>query len=149
MPEKKITKKELKRQYRKLFDKAWKLWSEHRRESAADKDGMVICFSCGKRIPWRRPKDKKTKGDFANLGHLFHGKLDLHPMATQIQCTSCNHGLHGNLGLYAINLIIKYGLESVVELVKKASEFKDYTFEELDDIIIKLGGKSCLKSEMK
>ncbi len=149
MKEKKITKKQLAKDYKKTFDRAWKLWSEYRRKSEADENGLVVCFSCNAQIPWRRPKDKKQKGDFANLGHFFHGKLDFDPIATQIQDTYCNHGLHGNLGLYAIHLVEKYGLEKIRELVKRADVFEKYSIEELEQIIKDIEEKSCLKLETK
>lgn len=139
--EKELTKRQLAKKIKRLFAKAWKLWSEFRRKSEADNDGMVICFSCGKRIPWRRPKDKKQKGDFANLGHFMHDVLDFDPMNTKIQCTRCNGRQHGNLGMYAIMLVKMYGLEAVEDLIKRAESFKGHTVEELEETINKHGRK--------
>lgn len=138
--EKKITKKHIKKRHKV----AWKVWSIYRRKSESDKDGMVVCFSCGKIVPWRRPKDKKEKGDFANLGHFVHGKLDFDGIYnTQVQCTRCNGRLHGNLGMYAIELVKKHGIEKIVEFIKTAENHKGYTIEEIEDVIKRYGGKNA------
>ena len=52
------------------------------------------------------------------------------------QCVRCNKWLHGNLGIYAINLIEKHGLKKINELRKRRDIVKRWTIEELEELII-------------
>lgn len=133
----KITKKSLAKQYRKLSTSAWKVWSDYRRRLASDDDGFVYCFTCDKKIRWKRDdsKNEKDKYDFANLGHFIHGKLDYDSMNTQIQCTRCNRLLHGNLGVYCIRLITMYGLKAVKDMIRRSEQHTGYTAFDLQKII--------------
>lgn len=125
--EKKITKKQLKKQWKKAFDKAWKLFSLYVR----NRDNGV-CIAC----------NYKDEPKNMNAGHFIHGKLDLDELNINCSCIRCNKWLHGNLGMYAIALIKKYGIEKVEELIKRAEEHKGYSIEELEEIINKYGGKN-------
>lgn len=124
-PKKPISKvKKDKSEPEKLRDKAWKLWSAYIREKE-----KYICFTCG------RQKDKKT----TEAGHFRHGKLDFDPMNIHCQCTQCNRYLHGNLGIYTIKLIDKYGKEAVDDLILRANQHTNkYSITELEEIIDKI-----------
>lgn len=82
-----------------------------------------ICFTCGR------------AGNQA--GHFKHNKLDFDEMNLNCQCVYCNHFLSGNLGIYAIKLIEKYGKKKVDDLIKRSNQIKKYTRSELEDIIKK------------
>ena len=120
----KITKKYIK----KRFGIAWKLHSKFVRERDSG-----ICISCGIKD---EPKNM-------NAGHFIHKSLDLDLMNINTQCVRCNKWLHGNLGMYCFNLIKKYGMEAVEDLIKRANEFKGYSIEEIEEVIKKYGGKKC------
>ena len=82
-----------------------------------------ICFTCGK------------AGNQA--GHFRHGKLDFDEMNLNCQCAYCNHYLRGNLGIYAIRLIEKYGKKKVNDLITRSYPIRKYTRSELEEIIEK------------
>lgn len=108
----------------KLRDKAWRLWSDYIREKE-----KYICFTCG------RQKTKKT----TDAGHYKHGKLDFDEMNIHCQCNYCNQYLHGNLGIYTIKLIEKYGKEAVDDLILRANQHTNkYSISELEKIIDKI-----------
>ena len=103
----------------KLKSKAEKLFHAY-----ICKRDNYICFTCGK------------VGNQA--GHFRHGKLDFDPMNLNCQCAGCNHYRSGNLGIYAINLIKKYGQKKVDDLIVRSNQVKKYTRDELQGIIKEL-----------
>jgi hypothetical protein len=91
-----------------------------------------ICFICG-RI-----------GNQA--GHFRHGKLDFDEMNLNCSCAYCNLFLHGNLGMYAIKLIEKYGKDSVDELVLRSNtQTNKFSRSELEELIEKYSEKTKVK----
>lgn len=69
---------------------------------------------------WIRQRDGKcvTCGSTNQLqaGHFWHGVLDFDEMNINAQCKRCNVHLSGNLGIYAVFLIEKYGLKKFNDL---------------------------------
>lgn len=117
---KKISKAALKR----LHKKAWRIFSEYIRRR--DKG---ICFTCGDKRPWKQQ----------NAGHFRHDVLDFDELNIHCQCRRCNHFYSGKLDIYGRRLIELHGLETLMDLHKRADEFKPYSQEELERIIYKYG----------
>lgn len=116
----KISKAQIAKQLKSLKNKAWKLFSEYIRRR--DKG---TCFTCGDKRPWKSQ----------NAGHFRHKRLDFDEININCQCVRCNKWLHGNLAVYGVRLVEKYGLERIKDLHKRADEFKPYTKEQLEIII--------------
>ena len=113
--------------YRKrLFKKAWKVFSLYIRQKYADIDGMVHCYTC--------PTVKHFKD--MQAGHLWHGKLDFDERNIHPQCYQCNVGHSGRREVYSANL-----LEEGIDLkqLRRDAEEKgnDYSIAELKEIIDK------------
>ena len=110
----------------KLRKKVWTLMSEYIRSKAANHQGYVHCYTCGKQDNWRS----------MDAGHFIHNKLDFDPRNLKIQCGRCNRYLRGNLGVYAIKLVQEYGLEWVNKLQVDAQiKGNNYNREEIEGII--------------
>lgn len=77
-----------------------------------------ICFTCGR------------QGNQA--GHFRHSKLDFDELNLNCQCAYCNLYAHGNLGIYAVKLIKKYGQEVVDDLISRSYKPKKYTRDDLE-----------------
>lgn len=87
-----------------------------------------ICFTCGK------------EGNQA--GHFRHNKLDFDEMNLNCQCAGCNLFKHGELGIYAIKLIEKYGKDKVDDLIYRSNtQSNKFSRIELEEIIAKYTGK--------
>lgn len=108
-----------------LRNKAWALMSEWIRRRWSDKDGNVVCITCGKKIHWKK----------AHASHYKHGRLDFDEININPSCSKCNVFLHGNLGNYTIFLVEKYGLDVVNDLCRRANVVHKYSRQELEDII--------------
>lgn len=80
-----------------------------------------ICFTCGK------------VGNQA--GHFRHSKLDFDEINLNCQCAFCNCYAHGNLGIYAVKLIKKYGQEVVDDLISRSYKPNKYTRDDLDEYL--------------
>jgi len=97
-----------------LKEKAWSLMSEWVRKKERK------CFTCGKAF-W----DEKL-GEFGikglEAGHYHHNVLDFLEENIHAQCSRCNHYLSGNLAIYTLRMIDKYGLKRVYELEIEALE---------------------------
>ena len=83
-----------------------------------------ICFTCG------------TRHDFKNLqcGHYIprnHNSTRYYEKNTHIQDVRCNIFLRGNLDVYALSLISKYGDGILDELNKMKNTIKNFTKDEL------------------
>lgn len=115
------------RSKRTIHGLAWTAWSRHRRKSAADWRGYVKCFTCEKLFVWQQ----------TDLGHYKHRKLDFDEMNTQIQCTYCNRWRHGNLDVYSMKLIDKYGIDAIKDLHLRANIHPGYSIDELKQVIDK------------
>ena len=93
-----------------------------------DRDKDLGCISCGKEI--------NHAGHYFNAGH--YSALTFDEINVNGQCLRCNNFLHGNLIMYRIGLVDKYGDKTVMNLEKKSrNKIKKYDRVELDDIIQK------------
>jgi hypothetical protein len=127
----KSTKQSLKKKpkhisLKSLRKKSWGLISLYVRKFAADKNGIVLCYTCGKPHFW-------TDMD---CGHYIHGDcLDFELNNLRPQCNYCNRRLHGNSGIFAEKLIKEIGQEQVFLLREKSRQVKKFTILELEEII--------------
>ena len=106
---------------RVLRRKAWKVFADWIK--ARDN---FRCFTCG------------AEGNQA--GHFLHRDcLDFTEENIHCQCVRCNHFLNGNLAVYTIKMIKKYGLKKVEVLQRKANIPKSFNRQDLEEIIKKYG----------
>ena len=75
-----------------------------------------VCFTCGNYHPI----------DECQAGHFKHSDTStfFEEMNVHCQCIKCNQYLSGNLSVYALRMIDKYGLEAVRDLDKRSNEYK-------------------------
>ena len=89
----------------------------------ADKNGMVTCVTCGKRLHYKE----------ANAGHFKHG-LDFVEDNQHAQCVYCNQYLSGRLDKYTIYMIDRYGRKRVDELEALANKAHKYSIPDLIEL---------------
>ena len=89
-----------------LIRKADNIFSQYIRLEAADFEGWVYCFTCGKKVNWTNIDN----GHFIKRQYEFlrFNKKNCHP-----QCTDCNWLKQGNDAVYEKNLIKMYGQDTV------------------------------------
>ena len=112
---------------RELKKDAWKIFSKWIR-----KRDNYVCFTCGKK------GDKSMRGMHA--GHFIsrrHNATLFNEKNVNSQCMYCNMYDYGASGKYAQNLIKKYGVGIIDELVAESKKIKKWTKEELELIIKK------------
>lgn len=110
-----------------LHKKAWKLISEYVRRQGEDDEGLVFCFTCGKKDHWKN----------MDCGHYIHKNcLDYDLLNLKTQCTFCNRYKHGNSGVYAERLIAEYGEQAVQELRVRSQQVKKFSVGELEELIL-------------
>lgn len=107
-----------------LWKKLWDRQSKEIRQSAANFQDLVQCYTCSAWIHWKE----------AQVGHYWHNKLDFDKRNLKIQCVHCNHYLRGNLGVYGVRLVRDFGQEWYDELEKDKNRFKGYTFSDLKQL---------------
>lgn len=114
-----------KREIPKLKRKLWVIFSRFIR--LRDKN---VCFTCGQR----------AFGVYYHCGH-FITRNNQSTLFDEVnnngQCASCNIWLRGNVGVYAKNLITKYGKAEFDSLVARGRETKQWTAGELVKLIDK------------
>ena len=120
---------------KRLKKDAWKLMSEYIRRRWAGRNGLINCFTCGKRGHWKTMQ----------AGHFRHGHhMDYEFLNLQAQCPQCNKWRSGRLDVYATRLVEKYGHEILEELEYKAHQVgkHDRSFFEnkIDELKNKLNG---------
>ena len=93
-----------------LKKKAWVVFSKWIRE----RDGNV-CVTCG-----AKKGDIKQNGKpvVINGGHYCHNREDFNERNINAQCMGCNWRKKGNMRVYTIYMVDKYGLDYVKELLK-------------------------------
>lgn len=102
-----------------------KFCSLYVRLKASNKYGVLSCYTCGKRIPW------KTAHCCHFISRRFGGtRFDLDNL--RAGCEYCNVALHGNLEVYKSNLIKEIGEERVNKLnIKKSQKISTPDLEKL------------------
>jgi len=122
---------------KQLKAQAWHLLSEYVRKR--DKGS---CFTCGVIKEWKEQQS----------GHYIHGCTKatwLNEDNVHCQCSRCNMYLNGNLRVYTLYMIKKYGIKKVEALEQLSKKEHYFNRKELTDLIIyfkkKLNGlKDCM-----
>lgn len=120
-PKKKYSREKTRK---KLYEKAWDLFSIYIR-----KRDKGVCFTCGDKRDWK----KQNAGHFipqSAYSDTMFDKFNVH-----CQCVRCNKWKHGNLGVYALKLVEKYGKKKLKELIKRRDKIKKWKIAELENII--------------
>jgi hypothetical protein len=124
--EKFIQKKKVsKNKNQSLKKQLWIYFSKYIRQ----RDGGV-CISCGKVDDWKNTDAGHYIPKTAGLSIYFDEKN------VNCQCTGCNRFRHGNLSMYAIALIKKYGDNILTELDNKRKETIKISDNEYEDLIV-------------
>ena len=99
------------------------------RLGASNRYGVVSCYTCGKKIPWRQAhcchfisrRFGGTRFDFQNL---------------RAGCENCNVALHGNLEVYRQRLAREIGEKAIAELeMKKNNKISTPELKEMLEIV--------------
>ncbi len=115
---------------RKLIKRLDLTLSRFVRQSAADHRGMARCFTCDALKPW----EELQNGHY--ISRVHHSlRFDIRNLAPQ--CVRCNIFLHGNMDVYALRLQEKYGDGILRELNQLKQQTKQWTREELFQLISK------------
>lgn len=106
------------------------VFSLYIRNKYADEQGYVNCVSCSTLYPVKEIQN----GHYISRSHnsLRYSELNCFP-----QCVGCNVFKKGNYPQYTEYLIRNFGSEYVLDLVKKGREIKQFTKQELLDLIAK------------
>ena len=116
-----LTKKRVKKITKQ---KVWEVFSKYIRLKYADKDGYVICYTCGTKIYWKE----------AQAGHGASGRGNAILFDERIvrpQCKRCNIFLKGNYDIFHAKLIKEYGPGILDEINKLKKTVKKFTQSEL------------------
>ena len=125
-PAKKAFKKVKEKSVSYWKKEAWKVFSRWIR-----KRDNYICFTCGTKYP-------EEEGWKMHAGHFvsrLHSATMFNEINVHAQCYACNIIKKGNAGEYAYRLIEKYGKNEFDKLVKLGRTHKQFTVEELQQII--------------
>ena len=112
-------------QLKKQVDKKFSI---HIRSGAADKDGFAVCITCGRKIRWQLMDCGHYEGRSNNATR--YDEKNCAP-----QCKKCNIWNYGEKPKFALYLIKKYGKGILEELREKASQTKQFTIQELRQMI--------------
>ena len=109
-------------------DAVWRIFSKFIRARDADWRGNCKCISCGIMRNW---KDGIDAGHFISQGS--DSALKYNEMNVNAQCSEyCNRRMSGNLILYRIGLVRKYGEDNVKKL--EQSHFFKTTKKKMDQL---------------
>lgn len=91
------------------------------------------CFTC----PTKRSVKEMQNGHYISR---VHNNTRYDETNCNTQCPGCNIFKSGNMAVYALNLIQKYGPNILQELDAKRRVIKQFTKQELQELIAKYGG---------
>ena len=132
---KNITKKSLKK-------KTWKVFSQYIRLKYADEDGYVTCYTCGKRLFWKK----------AQAGHAIGGRTNSVLFDEELvrpQCKRCNIFLGGNYQVFITKLIKENGFAWWEKKLRNSAKVKKYSIEDLENLYEYYSEKVKQLKEMK
>lgn len=122
MPKKPKTVSQLKKTADTVF-------SQYIRQFYADSHtGYVACVTCGQQKPWKQMQN----GHYEKRSSQY---LRYDERNCFVQCASCNVFKNGNYPRYAQFMLKNFGQERLDELEKDAQKIKQWTSQELEDII--------------
>jgi hypothetical protein len=123
----KLPKKLKIRPCQKLADAQFSLYI---RVLNADEEGYCLCFTCGKKLPWRGSGSLHA-GHFIGREHIptRYDERNVKP-----QCDTCNTYHEGEHGAFALNLTKIYGEKVIEELVLKSNGHADLIAQDYLDI---------------
>ena len=89
-----------------------------------------VCFTCGIIKSWK----EQQNGHYVSRSHnsLRYDERNCH-----CQCLPCNVFKHGNMDVYALKLVEKYGADILKELNNEKRKIKQFSAQELKDLIAK------------
>ena len=97
----------------KLKKKLDKIFSEYIRRRKADDLGMVNCFTCGTKKPWK----EQQAGHFQSRSHLSTRWDEVN---VQVQCVKCNIYRQGEQFRFGLYLDEIYGEGTAKELEERS-----------------------------
>jgi hypothetical protein len=113
----------------RLIQKTDQVHSMLVRISAADKNGIVKCFTCNFKAFW--------KGSGIECGH-FKSRSNMGTryslLGNKPQCNHCNGALNGNLKVFEENLIKEHGKDAIEYHKKLAEKVVPLTIEDVRNI---------------
>jgi DNA-directed RNA polymerase subunit N (RpoN/RPB10) len=143
MPRSQKTKKRKAKSLKKrLEDKLWEVFSIWVRSKDADKNGKVLCYTCGTKINWKYE---------AEAGHFIkrqHQATKYDERNVKPQCSRCNHYLDGAQDEFAAHIVIDYGAETLKELLRLKQTIRRWTSPELAALIKKYESKLKLLNKL-
>ena len=96
------------------------------RIGASNKYGVLSCYTCGKRIPWKM-------ADCSHLVSRQWGGTRFDFTHLRPCCQFCNRNLHGNLGVFRKKLVDEIGQEEVNKLSRK--KYRKFSTVELGEML--------------
>jgi len=112
-------------QLKKLADKVFSIYIRLK----ASKGGVYAkCYTCGA----RKKVSELQAGHFISRGNnaVRYDEMNARP-----QCVACNIFKHGNIAIFAANLLEEYGEEKFKELMERGKQTHQFTISELKNII--------------
>jgi len=101
---------------------------------AADENGIVECFTCGKKDRWQH--GHMECGHYKPRGNM-NTRWDI--INNNVQCAhpnqdNCNRDKGGNIKVYRQNLIMLYGVKEVENLESRSAILKIWTIDEMREL---------------
>jgi len=113
-----------------LIKKLDKVFSEYIRRKYADKNGIVSCYTCGKKKYW--------KGEGMQNGHFISRRsriLRWDERNCRSQCYSCNVMRYGESYIFGVKLNEEYGYNIADELLIESKKIIKQSDEDLKNLI--------------
>jgi hypothetical protein len=106
------------------------IFSQYIRKSYANDFGMAECYTCNKVLHY---KDLQN-GHFISRGHM-NTRWD--EANCRPQCVGCNVFMNGNYTEYSYRLLKEIGECGMDELMEKKKEMRQFSIQELQELIKK------------
>ncbi len=111
-----------------LSSKLDQVFSKAVRQSTADCDGFVKCYTCDNIVHW-------TQLDCGHFRRRKHLSTRWHTKNCKPQCKVCNQQKDGNEKVFAENLTAEYGGDIVGELTRLSLKERKWSCHELKEMI--------------
>ena len=113
-----------------LIKRLDKIFSEYIRLKHADKNGIVKCYTCGKKKYWE--KDGMQNGHFiSRRSRILRWRED----NCKPQCYSCNVMRYGESYIFGVKLNQEYGYNIADELLIESKKIIKQSDQDLLDLI--------------